>query len=81
MISNGMKASFNLSRPKFGIKSYNVRDSHLEEPIFKIPKIAIGKLDKKDHFTDKAAFLTKKFPAAKYDIIADWSKPPMFSHS
>jgi hypothetical protein len=81
MISNGMKTSFNLSRPKFGIKSYNVRDSHLEEPIYKIPKIALGKLDKQDHFTDKAAFLTKKFPAAKYDIIADWSKPPMFSHS
>jgi hypothetical protein len=46
MISNGMKTAFNLSRPKFGIKSYNIRDSHLEESIYKIPKIAIGKLDK-----------------------------------
>jgi len=46
MISNGMKTAFNLSRPKFGIKSYEIRDSQLEESIYKIPKIAIGKLDK-----------------------------------
>lgn len=80
MISNGMKTTFNLKKPKFGIKEYHVRDSHLEESIYKIPKIAIGKLDKKDHFTDKASFLTKKYPSAKYDVLSNWSKPP-FSHS
>ena len=67
MVATGNKNSYNLTNPKFGVKGYNVQDSFLDEPLYKIDQIAVNKRDKKDdHFTDLEAARTKKYPPCKY---------------
>jgi hypothetical protein len=36
MVSTGNKVQYNLTNPKFGVKGYNVQDSFLHEPLYKI---------------------------------------------
>lgn len=79
MIRNGMRTTFNLTNPKYGMKHYTVRTSKFDEA--RIPSIALNKLEKQDHFTDLAAKKTIKFPSAKYDIVRDWAMDPIFPNS
>jgi|TARA_B110000305_G_C19401386_1_gene620361 hypothetical protein len=83
MITNGMKNTFNLTKPKFGIKSYNVQDSYLKDEYYKIDGVAVHKLPKNenDAFTDKHVKLTSWVPPAKYDMIKNWAKDPPFTTS
>ena len=76
-----MKNTFNLSRPKFGIKSYEIADNMHYEPYYKNNNKNNGvemiwrKKDKKtDHPIDDFVKANSWQPAAKYDIITDWSK-------
>ena len=78
-VRNGMKTTFNLSNPKYGLKNYTVRTSKMDDS--RIDSHAINKLDKADHYTDLAAAKTKNFPPAKYNIVRDWAGDPMFPHS
>ena len=41
MIRYGMKRTFNYSKPKYGIKGYHLRDSQMEDGIYRIDKIAV----------------------------------------
>jgi hypothetical protein len=41
----------------------------------------LNKREKKDHYFDLAANLTKQNPSAKYDVTTDWSKPVKFENS
>ena len=76
-----MKNTFNLTRPKFGIKSYEVADNMHYEPYYKNNNRNNGvemiwrKKDKKtDHPIDDFVKVNSWQPPAKYDIITDWSK-------
>lgn len=75
-----MKRSFNYSKPKYGIKGYHIRDSLLEEGIYKADKIAVHPLHKNEHdsFFDQHVKKTINFPSAKYEIGRDWSKDQRF---
>lgn len=47
MITTGMKAEFNLKRPKYGLKGYYMPEANLHEKLnYKIDSIAINKRDK-----------------------------------
>jgi hypothetical protein len=81
MLQTAMKNTFNLSRPKFGIKSYEVTDNMLYEPYYKnnyknngVEMIWRKKDKKTDHPIDDFTKLNSWQPPAKYDIITDWSK-------
>ena len=53
MIVVGMKNSFNMTSPKFGIKEYACRDTMNLEPYYKIPNMAVNKKKGgKDHAFD-----------------------------
>ena len=43
MIVVGMKNTFSLKRPKFGIKEYACQDTMNKEPYYKIPNIGTNK--------------------------------------
>jgi hypothetical protein len=73
---------YNLVDPEYGIKYYGPIDTNMQEPcLYKSARIAMNKHDKQDHFTDLHAKQFKDIPAAKYNVLHDWSKPEMFASS
>jgi hypothetical protein len=46
----------------------------LKEPFYKIDKIAVSKKDKPDGVFDQYIKMKAFVPAAKYDMICDWTK-------
>ena len=49
-VRNGMKNTFNLTSPKYGMQNYSMRTSKFDDT--RIHSHALNKLDKADHFTD-----------------------------
>jgi hypothetical protein len=74
MLMSNMKNYFNKTRPKFGIKNYEMKDNMHKEPYFQISKIAINKKDKPDGVFDQYIKLKSFVPPAKYDLMYDWTK-------
>lgn len=69
-----MKNTYNLTKPKYGVKHYVCKDNMQREPYFKIHAIAVNKKDKKgDNFVDEHVAKMKWVPGYKYDLIQDWS--------
>jgi len=81
MITTGMKAEFNLKRPKYGLKGYYMPEPNLHEANYKIDAFAINRRDKQDHEIDNEVKKHSWVPSAKYDVLTDWSKPEKFATS
>lgn len=62
-------------RPKFGIKNYEIYD-RLKEPAYKMDKNQLkkDKPKKPDGVFDQYIKMKAFVPAAKYDMICDWTK-------
>lgn len=69
-----MKSYFNKTRPKFGIKNYELKDNMIKAPYYKIDAIAVNKKDKPDGVFDQYVKMKSGVPPAKYDILQDWAK-------
>lgn len=52
MLESNMKSYFNKTRPKFGIKNYDLKDNMHKAPYYKIDAIAVNKKDKPDGVFD-----------------------------
>lgn len=65
-----------MRKPKFGIKFYGIQDTTSYEPYYKIPDNVkvIGKQKDRGCFMDDFLKYTKSTPAAKYNILDDWTK-------
>lgn len=74
MLENNMKSYFNKTRPKFGMKNYEVKSNMHKEPYYKIDSIAVNKKDKPDGVFDQYVKLKSGVPPAKYDLTQDWTK-------
>jgi hypothetical protein len=80
MAKNGQFKTFNVSDPEYGIKGYAPIDPNLnQECLYRHDRIAISTTDRPDHFTETYSKQFKFFPAAKYNVLHDWSKPEMFA--
>lgn len=73
-LEHNMKSYFNKTRPKFGMRHYEVKSNMHKEPYYKIDAIAINKKDKPDGVFDRYVKMKSWIPPAKYDLIQDWSK-------
>ena len=82
MAKRGQYNTYNMTEPEHGIKYYGPNDPNMHENcLYKSERIAVNKADKPDHFTDKFALQFKHVPAAKYNVLHDWSKAEMFASS
>lgn len=75
-IKTGLRNQTNMRKPKFGIKYYRIQDTGTYDPYFKIPNVvkAVGKQKDRGSFMDEFLKITKPSPAAKYNILEDWTK-------
>lgn len=75
-IKTGLKYQTNLKKPKFGVKGYNIQDTYTYEPLYKIPNHIKAVVKQKDrgNFMDDFLKYTKQTPAAKYNVLYDWTK-------
>lgn len=76
MIEAATKNNTNLLNPSFGIKGYMLQDSSQFHPNYKIDNTpnCFSKKKIRDNFIDDYLKSTKWQPAAKYDVIRDWTK-------
>jgi hypothetical protein len=82
MAKRGQYKTYNLVDPEHGMKHYDPIDPNMQENcLYRSARMAVNKLDKPDHFTDKHALQFKHVPAAKYEVLRDWSKAEMFASS
>lgn len=75
-IKTGLRNQTNMRKPKFGIKYYRIQDTGTYDPYYKIPNQvkAVGKQKDRGSFMDEFLKITKPNPAAKYNILDDWTK-------
>jgi hypothetical protein len=53
MVVGGNKKNASLTRPKFGVKGYEVQQTSMFEPYYKITNIATSKRKTKENFIDE----------------------------
>lgn len=75
-VRNGMKAEFNIKRPKYGMKGYYMPETNLKDGVYKIDSCAIPIKDREDHFLDLEVKKHAWVPGPKYNPYPNWCELP-----